>query len=131
MIEINVRKKYTRVDLSECSQEALDSFGSIETLKVNGDLSLRGCSGLTRLPDGSTVGGGLYISGCTGLIKLPDGLTVGGLLNLRNCTGITRLPEDLQVGGMIWYSLKTGFFGHKYDPGVIPDRLKHKLENRW
>ena len=31
------------------------------------NLDLRGCTGLTSLPDGLTVGGSLYLQGCTGL----------------------------------------------------------------
>ena len=51
-------------------------------------LDLRGCTGLTALPEGLTVGGSLYLRGCTGLTALPEGLTVGGWLDLRGCTGI-------------------------------------------
>ena len=32
--------------------------------------------------------------GCTGITALPDGLTVGGSLDLRG-TGITALPESI------------------------------------
>jgi hypothetical protein len=43
--------------------------------------------------------GNLYLHGCTGLTSLPEGLTVGGYLDLRGCTGLTSLPEGLTVGG--------------------------------
>ena len=47
-----------------------------------GSLDLNGCTGLTALPDGLSVGGYLYLGGCTGLTALPDGLSVGGSLYL-------------------------------------------------
>ena len=105
MMEINVRKE-TTVDLEYCSQEALDSFGSLEAVGVNGHLFLDGCRGLT---------------------ELPDGLKVDGHLFLNYCTGITKLPEDLQVEGFIYYNSEIGFCGHEDEPGVIPESLKHKL----
>jgi hypothetical protein len=126
MIEIKVRKE-TLVVLRECSKEALDSFGSLESPKVNGGLYLVGCTGLTKLPDGLTVGGNLSLYYCAGLKKLPDGLTVGGLLNLRNCTGITKLPKDLHLIGVIYYNSDTGFYIRVHVPGVIPKHLKCKL----
>ena len=54
-------------------------------------LDLGGCTGLTALPDGLTVGGRLDLSGCTGLTALPAGLTVGGWLGLSGCTGLTNI----------------------------------------
>ena len=75
-----------------------------------GWLDLTGCTGLTALPDGLTVGGSLDLFGCTGLTALPDGLTVGGSLDLRDCTGLTALPDGLTVGG--WLDL-TGCTGLK------------------
>ena len=71
------------------------------SLADGNSLYLRGCTGLTSLPDGLTVGGGLYLSGCTGLTSLPDGLTVGGNLYLVGCTGLTSLPDGLTVGGYL------------------------------
>ena len=38
--------------------------------KWSGDIDLRGCTGLTALPDGFTVGGWVDLSGCTGLTAL-------------------------------------------------------------
>jgi hypothetical protein len=145
--KIKIQEK-TIVDLMKCSQEALDSFGSIEVVKVNGDLNLYYCTGITKLPDGLRValrlsikyctgltelpddlkvGVNMDIQGCTGLTKLPGGLRVGGYLNLHGCAGLTELPDDLQVGGMIWYNSETGFHGHEDEPGVIPDHLKDML----
>ena len=53
-------------------------------------LYLSGCTELTTLPEGLTVGDGatLYLSGCTGLTTLPEGLTVGdgAWLDLSGCT---------------------------------------------
>jgi hypothetical protein len=126
MMTIKV-KEYTKVDFRRCSQEALDSFGSLEALKVDGGLYLVGCTGLMRLPDGLKVNRGLYLVGCTGLTKLPDGLNVRHRLEVTWCSGITKLPYDLHVGGYIYYNSKTGFYGHEDEPGVIPERLKHKL----
>jgi hypothetical protein len=105
MIEIELQRDAT-VDLMKCSQEALDSFGSLEAVKVNGDLNLHRCTGLT---------------------KLPEGLMVNKDLFLNYCTGITKLPEDLNVYGDIWYNYCTGFCGHEDEPGVIPESLKHNL----
>lgn len=45
--------------------------------------------------------GNLDLEGCTGITSLPEGLTVGGYLDLRG-TGITALPEGLKVGGNIY-----------------------------
>ena len=146
MIEINVEEE-TTVNLRGCSQEAIDSLGRIDALKVNGHLSLYDCKGLTKLSGGLRVNGDLDISGrkglkklpvylmvngylnlvgCTGLTELPDDLMVGYLF-LYGCSGITKLPEDLQVEGRIYYNSETGFSGHEDEPGVIPERLKHKL----
>ena len=68
---------------------------------MGGSLYLRGCTGLTSLPEGLTVGGSLYLRGCTWLTSLPEGLTVGDSLDLRGCTGLTSLPEGLTVGGWL------------------------------
>jgi hypothetical protein len=129
MIEIKVRKE-TTVHLWNCSQEALDSFGSLEALKVNGDLNLFRCKRLTKLPDVLKVNGGLSLRNCAGLASLPDGLKVDGHLDLYGCSGITKLPGDLHTGEEIWYNSETGFYGHEDEPGVIPERLKHKLK-KW
>ena len=59
--------------------------------KNGGSLDLEGCTGITALPEGLTVGGSLYLRG-TGITALPEGLTVGGSLYLRG-TGITN-PGD-------------------------------------
>ena len=130
MIEINVRKE-TSVNLRRCSQEALDSLGTLDTLRVNGDLFLYNCTGLTKLPEGLKVNMGLYLNGCAGLRELPDGLTVGMNLVLYGCSGLTKLPEDLNVGEVIRSDSNTGFSGHKDDPGVIPKHLKDKLSIAW
>ena len=86
-------------------------------------LYLKGCTGLTSLPDGLKVGGCLWLKDCTelkslpadlkvgrslwlnfcaGLTGLPDGLEVGGNLDLRGCTGLTSLPDGLKInnGGL-------------------------------
>ena len=66
--------------------------------KVEGDLSLTGCTGLTALPENLSVGGELYLKDCTGLTALPETLSVGGNLSLKGCIGLTALPETLSVG---------------------------------
>lgn len=49
-------------------------------------------------------GGSLYLSGCTSLTSLPEGLTVGSWLDLRGCTSLASLPEGLTVGGWLYLS---------------------------
>ena len=66
--------------------------------KVEGDLSLSDCTGLTALPENLSVGRGLSLDGCTGLTALPENLSVGAYLSLDGCTGLTALPENLSVG---------------------------------
>jgi len=39
------------------------------------------------------------LRGCTGLTALPDNLHVEGWLDLRGCTGLTALPDNLHVKG--------------------------------
>ena len=124
--KIKIQEK-TIVHLWNCSQEALDSFGSLEAVKVNGDLRLNYCTGITKLPDGLMVNRDLNLHRCTGITKLPEGLMVNKDLFLNYCTGITELPEDLQVKGDIYYNSETGFCGHEDEPGVIPESLKHNL----
>ena len=45
--------------------------------------------------------GSLDLEGCTGITSLPEGLTVGGSLYLRG-TGITSLPEGLKIRGNLF-----------------------------
>lgn len=67
-----------------------------------GSLDLRGCTGLTSLPEGLTVGGSLDLHGCTGLTSLPEGLTVGGALYLGDCTiSNPRAYKRLQDGDYV------------------------------
>ncbi len=74
-----------------------------ELMEMNdGSLYLRGCTSLTSLPEGLTVGGSLDLGGCTSLTSLPDGLTVGGWLYLNGCTSLTSLPDGLTVGGWLY-----------------------------
>ena len=94
-------------------------FGKIPQ-KIKGGLYLRGCTSLTSLPEGLTVGRGLYLGGCTSLTSLPEGLTVGGNLNLGRCTSLTSLPEGLTVGGDLNLEGCTSW------DGVIPKDTKIK-----
>ena len=71
-------------------------------IKTERDLRLRGCAGLTRLPEGLLVGGSLWLYGCEDLTKLPKGLSVGVYLDLSGCTSLTELPEGLSVKGNFW-----------------------------
>jgi hypothetical protein len=70
-------------------------------LSVGGYLYLRGCTGLTVLPEGLSVGGYLDLEGCTGLTVLPEGLSVGGSLYLRGCT--EELIADARSKGLTFY----------------------------
>ena len=79
-----------------------------EHLSVKGFLGLRGCTGLTALPEHLSVGGFLDLEGCTGLTALREHLSVGGFLDLEGCTGLTALPEPLSVGGGLNLSGCTG-----------------------
>ncbi len=82
--------------------ERIQPDGTLDRpVHIDGALYLRGCTALTSLPAGLTVGGDLYLRGCTGLLHLPDGLTVGGSLDLVGCAVLKRLPEGLSVGGYL------------------------------
>jgi hypothetical protein len=145
--KIKVQEK-TSVDIRRCSQEALDSFGSLSALKVNGDLFLDWREMPAKLPDDLIVRGGAHLSRCRRLIELPMGLIVGEHLDLRWCERLTELPNDLIVGenlylygcveikklpgdltvcGDIYYDSETGFYGRVDEPDVIPKHLKGKL----
>ena len=79
-----------------------------EHLSVGGSLNLRGCTGLTALPEHLSVRGCLHLEGCTGLTALPEHLSVGGSLGLEDCTGLTALPKRLSVGGSLGLEGCTG-----------------------
>ena len=79
-----------------------------ENLSVGGDLSLRGCTGLTALPEDLSVGGNLYLRNCTCLAALPENLSVRGNLSLDGCTGLAALPENLSVGSFFYLLNCTG-----------------------
>ena len=66
--------KYTLEQLNEMMERS------------GGSLDLSGCTSLTELPEGLTVGDSLYLNGCTSLTALPEGLTVCGSLYLRGTT---------------------------------------------
>ena len=75
---------------------------------MTGNLDLRGCTGLTALPEHLSVGGYLDLEGCTGLTALSEQLSVGRYLDLEGCTGLTALPENLSVTGTLRLSGCTG-----------------------
>ena len=79
-----------------------------ENLSVTGDLRLSDCTGLTALPENLSVTGDLELRDCTGLTALPENLSVRGNLRLSDCTGLTSLPENLSVGGDLNLSDCTG-----------------------
>lgn len=54
-----------------------NDLSALDSLSVGGSLDLRGCAGLTCLPDGLSVGGGLYLRGCKTALK--DAATRRGL----------------------------------------------------
>ena len=77
-------------------------------LSVEGDLCLRGCTGLTALPENLSVKGNLFLDECSGLSVLPESLSVGDFLSLDFCTGLTALPENLSVGSGLYLTYCTG-----------------------
>jgi len=70
-------------------------------LRVDGDLSILFCRGLTSLPKGLNVGEVLILHGCTSLKTLAPDVRVGRSLVLFGCTGLTSLPEDLIIKGYL------------------------------
>ena len=89
-------------------------------------LDLEGCTGITSLPDGLTVGGYLDLEGCTGITGLPEGLTVGGSLYLHG-TGITSLPDGLTVGDWL-YLHGTGITDTSKVKRTLPPQAVQKIE---
>lgn len=70
-----------------------------ELLQVTGQLALRSCHKVTRLPDQFDVGH-LHIEGCHGFKSLPEsGSICRGDLTLKGCPQFRRLPEALHVHG--------------------------------
>ena len=53
-------------------------------------------------------GGYLYLNGCTGLTSLPEGLTVGSYLSLEGCTGLT--SREKKKAHRAEHSLKNGAY---------------------
>ncbi len=75
-----------------------------------GYLDLEGCTQITALPEGLTVGGSLYLRG-TQITALPEGLTVGGSLDLRGTqiteterTKVKKLHDGDYVAGKYLYA---------------------------
>ena len=92
--------------------------------RYGGYLDLRGCTGLTSLPDGLTVGGSLYLSGCTGIKykererkkvrKLRDGDYVPG----RYLYADSILTHVLSVKHVDRYTV---YFGKIHGKNVVSD----------
>ena len=80
---------------------------------IRGNLDLRGCTGLTSLPDGLTVGGWLDLQGCTSLVSLPDAFNPqGGWVDLSGCTSLVSLPDAFNPqGGGVYLSGCTSLAG--------------------
>ena len=91
-------------------------------LTVGTNLCLYGCTALTHLPEGLSVGRDLDLDGCTKLTTLPDNLTVGGDISLVRCTSLTHLPDGLTVGGRLYLSGCTALPDEK-----IPEHLRSKV----
>jgi hypothetical protein len=71
-------------------------------IKVNEDLDLENCTGLTSLPEGLEIVGALILDGCTGLTSIPKDLKIGLGLHLVGCINLTSLPDELKIihGGL-------------------------------
>ena len=67
-----------------------------DAVVINGSLDLRGCTGLTALPD-NLMADWLYLSGCTGLTALPDNL-MATTLYLNGCTGLKNVVYKQNCG---------------------------------
>ena len=89
-------KKITPLELRELILRQI--FSNDVHYQVEDNLSLRGCTDLTALPENLSVEGYLSLDHCTSLTALPENLSVGCNLYLDRCTGLTALPENLSVG---------------------------------
>lgn len=82
------------IDLTDCT--SLEHLPEGMHIKGSGSLILDGCTSLKHLPDDLKVEGRLSIKGCTGLVDLPKGMEVG-FMDMDGCTSIERLPSDLKI----------------------------------
>ena len=65
-------------------------------------LDIQGCKSLKSLPSDLRLrGGGLNMRGCVGITKLPDGMGEVASLDLGKCSGLTGLPDGLKVTSWI------------------------------
>jgi hypothetical protein len=99
-----------------------DPFRGVDSLSVEGSLSLGRCSEMESLPRRLHVNGSFYLCKAPKLRRGPDELVAqnnvlvlecpvlqslagrlnaGGVLNVKQCAGLRSLPADLQVGGDI------------------------------
>lgn len=84
--------------------------------ETGGSLDLRGCTGLTALPDGLTVGGWLNLSGCTGL---KSKIGVASIKNLQD--GEYAPGRYLYADGILTHvKRKIHLNGYEYFVGKIP-----------
>ncbi len=106
-----------KLTLEECKNR-MDEYGN---------LYLSGCTSLTSLPEGLTVGGSLYSWGMEVIMKLTleeckNRMDEYGNLYLSGCTSLTSLPEGLTVGGSLYLRGCTGLTGHEeYRPHKLKD----------
>jgi hypothetical protein len=66
-------------------------------LRVGGDLRVRNCRRLERLPDDLHAARSIELAGCTALARLPDAFAVHGDLTILSAPSLTSLPEGLCV----------------------------------
>jgi len=69
-----------------------------------GNLYIKYCKSLTKIPDNLYISGSLDLTHCTSLAKLPDNLHVNGFLYLLDCYSLTKLSDNLHIGGGIHLS---------------------------
>jgi hypothetical protein len=61
------------------------------------EIDLSGC--INSIPQNLPNGLGLNLKGCTGLTKLPQKIIVLDTLNLSDCVSLKELPENFYYGG--------------------------------
>jgi len=84
------------------SLEGCTSIESLpESLIVDWDLLLRDCISLTGIPTGTKFSGSLHLKNCISLKTLPKKLYVKTYADFCGCTELTELPSDLTVGNIL------------------------------
>ncbi|MFN7160813.1 MAG: hypothetical protein ACK4NC_04370 [Candidatus Gracilibacteria bacterium] len=70
-------------------------------LSLTHDLEIENCPKLTTLPSELKIGGGLYLKTKNPITTLPEGLLVKGDAALMGCT-FASLPKKVEIGGNIY-----------------------------